>query len=186
MPSASPRRRTRSGSAPAAASSSSSSSKAPTRRRGPRASATRTSSTTPVGLPIGQLVGALGGGLLTVVVDAGGPPVDDVTLAEPASGVFGQAGDLLLGVGVERPGDAAALVEGAAAVDSGAVVLRRSAARNQRVRTAAARFGVSLVELADHASWAHVVWLLRGVLDRAASGPAVRAGEHDDTPGCCR
>ena len=147
----------------------------PSAPRRSRASTTRTSSTTPVGLPIGRLVGALGGGLLTVVVDAGGPPVDDVTLAEPGSGVFGQAGDLLLGVGVERPGEASALLEGAAAVDTGAVVLRRAAARNQQVRAAAARLGVSLVELADHASWAHVVWLLRGVLDRAASGPAVRA-----------
>src|SRR5947209_10914468 len=91
--------------------------------RNSRAASTRTSSTTPVGLPIAQLVGALGGGLLTVVVDAGGPTVDDVTLAEPASGMFGQAGDLLLGVGVERAADAVALLEGAAAVASGAVVL---------------------------------------------------------------
>src|SRR6478672_1461196 len=139
-----------------------------------RASATRTSSTT-VGLSIAQLVGSLGGGLLTMVVDAGGPPVDDVTLAEPGSGGFGQMGDLLLGVGIERPTEAAALLEGAAASGSGAVVLRRAAARSRQVRAAAARVGVSLVELADHASWAHVVWLLRGVLDRAASGPALRA-----------
>jgi DNA-binding PucR family transcriptional regulator len=124
---------------------------------------------------VSQLVGTIGGGLLTVVVDAGGRTVDDVTLAEPGSGVFGQAGDLLLGVGVDRPADATALVEGAAGVDVGAVVLRRGAARNQQVRAAASRHGVALVELADHASWAHVVWLLRGVLDRAASGPAVRA-----------
>src|SRR6478672_6144904 len=137
--------------------------------------ATRTSSTSSVGLPVAQLVGTIGGGLLTVVVDAGGRTVDDVTLAEPGSGVFGQAGDLLLGVGVDRPADATALLEGAAAVDCGAVVLRRAAARNPQVRAAAARFRVSLVELADHASWAHVVWLLRGVLDRAASGPALRA-----------
>ncbi|WP_404389003.1 PucR family transcriptional regulator [Humibacillus xanthopallidus] len=156
----------------------------PTSRSAPRspsrptrstAEATRTSSTTPVGLPINQLVGALGGGLLTVVVDAGPATVDDVTLAEPGSGVYGQSGDLLLGVGVDRPAEAAALLEGAAAVGSRAVVLRRVAARNPQVRAAASRFGVGLVELADHASWAHVVWLLRGVLDRAASGPSLRA-----------
>jgi hypothetical protein len=137
--------------------------------------ATRTSSTTPVALPVNQLVGALGGGLLTVVVDAGPATVDDVTLAEPGSGVYGQAGDLLLGVGVDRPAEAAALLEGAASVGSSAVVLRRVAARNPQVRAAATRFRVGLVELADHASWAHVVWLLRGVLDRAASGPSLRA-----------
>ena len=134
-------------------------------------SATRTSSTTPVGLPISQLVGTIGGGLLTVVVDAGPATVDDVTLAEPGSGVYGQSGDLLLGVGVDRPAEAAALLEGAASVGSGAVVLRRVAARSPQVRAAASRFGVGLVELADHASWAHVVWLLRGVLDRAAERP---------------
>lgn len=140
-----------------------------------RSATTRTSSTTPVGLPIAQLADTLGGGLLTVVVHVGGRAVDDVTLAEPGSGVFGQSGDLLLGVGVEGTADAVALLEGAAAVGSGAVVVRRAAARDRRVRAAASRLGVSLVELAEHASWAHVVWLLRGVLDRAASGPAVRA-----------
>ncbi|WP_345506217.1 PucR family transcriptional regulator [Terrabacter aeriphilus] len=138
-------------------------------------SATRTSSTTTVGLAVNRLVDTLGGGLLTVAVAAGGATVDDVTLAEPASGVFGQAGDLLLGVGVERADDAVALLEGAASAGSGAVVLRRVAARHPRVRAAASRVGVPLVELADHASWAHVVWLLRGVLDRAASGPTLRA-----------
>ena len=143
--------------------------------RRPASPATRTSSTAPVGLPVTQLVGTIGGGLLTVVVDAAGRTVDDVTLAEPGSGVFGQAGDLLLGVGVDRPADAVALLEGASGVDCGAVVLRRGAARNAQVRSAAARYGVGLVELADHASWAHVVWLLRGVLDRAATGPAARA-----------
>ena len=41
---------------------------------------------------------------------------------------------------------------------------------------------MALVELAEHASWAHVVWLLRGVLDRAATDPAARPGgaAHDD------
>ncbi|GAA2148254.1 DNA-binding PucR family transcriptional regulator [Humibacillus xanthopallidus] len=147
----------------------------PTPARSSARSATRTSSTTPFGLPVHQLVGTLGGGLLTVVVETGPATIDDVTLAEPGSGVYGQAGDLLLGVGVDRPADAAALLERAAEVGCTAVVLRRVATRNPQVRAAAARFGVGLVELADHASWAHVVWLLRGVLDRAASGPSLRA-----------
>jgi hypothetical protein len=39
-----------------------------------------------------------------------------------------------------------------------------------------------LVELADHASWAHVVWLLRSLFDRASTGGAGRADGtvHDD------
>ncbi len=142
----------------------------------------QTRTTGPRGLPIADVVGTLGGGLLRVAVDAPGPEVDDITLAEPASGVHGQAGDLLLGVGVESPEAAVALIEAARGVGSGGVVLRRGTARHREVRGAARRLGVPLVELADHASWAHVVWLLRGVLDRAATGAAVRTDGpvHDD------
>ncbi|GAA6525168.1 helix-turn-helix domain-containing protein [Intrasporangium sp. DVR] len=138
--------------------------------------------TVPRGLALRDLVGTLGGGLLRIAVDAAGPEVDDVTLAEPESGVFGQAGDLVLGVGIESPESAIALVEGASRVGSGGVVLRRNAVRRRDVRGAAHRLGLPLVELSDHASWAHVVWLLRGVLDRAATGAAVRSDGpvHDD------
>src|SRR6478672_13304400 len=53
-----------------------------------------------------------------------------------------------------------------------------------RVSVTGASAGVdrlTLVELAEHASWAHIVWLLRGVLDRAAAeGEAGGPGGHDD------
>ncbi|EWT00945.1 hypothetical protein N865_05880 [Intrasporangium oryzae NRRL B-24470] len=141
-----------------------------------------TSSTAPRGLALADLVGTLGGGLLTVAVAAPGPEIDDITLAEPGAGVYGQAGDLLLGVGVESPERAVELLGAAVTAGSGGVVLRRSTARRREVRAAARRVGMTLVELADHASWAHVVWLLRGVLDRAASGSAVRSDGpvHDE------
>lgn len=134
------------------------------------------------GLPLTDVVGALGGGLLRVSVDARGPDVDDVTLAEPASGVFGQEGDLLLGVGIETTEAAIGLLEAGHAVSTGGVVLRRGVARQRDVRGAAHRLRVPLVELADHASWAHVVWLLRGLFDRAATGAEVRSDGpvHDD------
>lgn len=130
------------------------------------------------GIAVADVVGSLGGGLLRIGVAVEGPEVDDLTLAEPAAGVVGQAGDLLLGVGIDSSEAAADLLARAAAVGSGAVVLRRSTARRREVRAAARRSGVTLVELADHASWAHVVWLLRGVLDRAATGTTGR----DDGP----
>lgn len=127
----------------------------------------------PRGLAVTDVVGALGGGLLRIVVAGVGPEVDDLTLAEPGAGVFGQAGDLLLGVGIESAEAASALLEAAARVGSGAVVLRRATARQRPVRATARRLRVTLVELADHASWAHMVWLLRGVFDQAASGSAL-------------
>ncbi len=140
------------------------------------------SATSPRGLSLADLVGALGGGLLTLGVAAPGPEVDDITLAEPTAGIFGQAGDLLLGVGVESVEAAEQLLTAAAAAGSGGVVLRRVIARRREVRAAARRVGMPLVELTDHASWAHVVWLLRGVLDRAASGSGVRSDGpvHDE------
>ena len=142
----------------------------------------RATATSPRGLSLADVVGALGGGLLRVAVEAPGPEVDDITLAEPGSGVFGQTGDLLLGVGIESPEAAIELIEAARRVGSGGVVVRRSLARRRDVRGAAHRLGLPLVELADHASWAHVVWLLRGILDRAATGAAARSDGpvHDD------
>ena len=86
--------------------------------------------TSPRGLSLGDVVGALGGGLLRVAVEAPGPEVDDITLAEPGAGVFGQTGDLLLGVGIESPEAAIGLIEAAHGVGSGGVVVRRSLARS--------------------------------------------------------
>lgn len=129
-----------------------------------------------------DLADAIGGGLLRVGVAGAGAGIDDLTLAEPAHGVVGQRGDLVLGVAVDSADSAADLVERAGAVGAGGVVLRRGLARRRVVRDSARRSGTALVELAEHASWAHVIWLLRGVLDRAATDPAARPGgaAHDD------
>ena len=117
-----------------------------------------------------------------MVVAAGSAGIDDLTLAEPAQGLVGQRGDLVLGVAVDTPEAAADLVARAGTAGVGGVVLRRGLAKRRVVRDSARRAGVALVELAEHASWAHVVWLLRGVLDRAATDPAARPGgaAHDD------
>ena len=128
-------------------------------------------------LAVTDLVATLGG-LLALGVERDGAEVDDLTIAEPAQGIVGQPGDLVLGVGVESAEAAADLVRRAAAAGAGGVVLRRSIARRRTVRDRARRSGIALVELAEQASWAHLVWLLRGVIDRAAVGP----GRRDDAP----
>ncbi|MEP7332739.1 MAG: PucR family transcriptional regulator, partial [Terracoccus sp.] len=139
----------------------------------PPAVTTAAATAVPRGLAVVDVVGALGGGLLRTVVAGVGREVDDLTLAEPGAGVFGQPGDLLLGVGIDSAEAASDLLEAGSRVGSGAVVLRRATARQRAVRAAARRLGVTLVELADHASWAHIVWLLRGVFDQAATGSTV-------------
>lgn len=130
---------------------------------------------------VADLAAALGGGMLRVSVVGAAAGVDDLTLAEPAQGVVGQRGDLVLGVGVGDPEAAADLVGRAAEAGAAAIVLRRGLARRRVVRDSARRGQLTLVELAEHASWAHIVWLLRGVLDRAATeGEAGGPGGHDD------
>ncbi len=131
-----------------------------------------------------DLTGSLGAGLLTVAVP--GPPgaqVDDITLAEPAQGILGQPRDLLLGVGCADLEAAVELVARAGERGASGVVLRRSLARRRAVRDGARRSGTALLELAEHASWAHIVWLLRGVLDRAGTRQQpgrADAPVHDD------
>ncbi|WP_230208968.1 CdaR family transcriptional regulator [Nostocoides sp. HKS02] len=116
--------------------------------------------------------------MLTLGVPVRGAQVDDLTIAEPAQGIVGQRDDLVLGVGIETPEAAIALVRASAAQGAGGVVFRRGLGRRRGVREAARREGVALVELAEHASWAHLVWLLRGVIDRAAVG----MGRREDAP----
>jgi hypothetical protein len=128
-------------------------------------------------LAVTDLVATLPG-LLALTVPRSGAEVDDLTIAEPGHGVVGQPGDLVLGIGAVTAADAARLVADAAAAGAGGVVLRRTLARRKTVGDRARRGGVALVELAEQASWAHLVWLLRGVIDRAAVGP----GPGGDVP----
>ena len=126
-------------------------------------------------LPVTALVDTLSG-LLTLGVPAEGASVDDLTIAEPLQGIVGQRDDLVLGVAVETIEAAAALVTASAAKGASAIVLRRGLARRRAVRDRARSEGMALVELAEQASWAHLVWLLRGVIDRAAAGQNRRDG----------
>lgn len=133
-------------------------------------------------MAVDDLVVGLGGGLLLVAVGDGRTEVDDITVAEPGLGVLGQTGDLLLGIGVDTVPAAVDLLAEAADRSVAAVVLRRSTARAAEVRTAAEDGDVVLLELSDQASWAHAVWLLRGVLDRAHA-PRASSGAgpvHDE------
>ena len=134
-------------------------------------------------ITVADLAASLGGGLLSLAADVPGAEVDDLTLAEPGQGIVGQPGDLVLGVGIDKVEAAAELVRRAAEAGAGGVVLRRSLAQRRTLRDLARRRGVALVELADHASWAHTVWLLRGIIDRAGapgSPGGADAPVHDD------
>ncbi|MGY3200057.1 PucR family transcriptional regulator [Streptomyces sp. TE5632] len=127
-------------------------------------------------ITVTDLVDSLGAGFLRTVVAAGNAEVHDVALAEPGDAV-GQPGELVLGVGVADRAGAVALLERAARAAAGGVVLKGPFAGDPQVARAARELaGPALVELQPHTSWAHVVWLLRGVIDRASAPDTSRLG----------
>lgn len=129
---------------------------------------------------ISALVDAVGPALLRVVVAGDGAEVDDLTLAELDDGVVGVPGDLVLGVGIAHPERGIHLLEQVARAGAGGVVLRAPLAGHVDVVAAAERIGVALIELRAHASWAHLVWLLRGTFDRTIGAQLDGAGVHGD------
>lgn len=128
-------------------------------------------------ITVGALVEAVGSAVLRLVSPGDGRQVDDVTLAEPDSDIVGTAGDLVLGVGLTGPERALDLVERSGRAGACGLVLRAEPAQDPRVVTLARGFGLAVVELAAHASWAHVVWILRGMIDRAAAPQSPALGD---------
>jgi hypothetical protein len=126
-----------------------------------------------VQLDVADLVDSLG--LLRVVTPGRGGQVHDVVLAEPGEPA-GQPGEIVLAVGVTGPAEAVALLRRADAAGAEGVVLRAPVA--PEVAEAAAGLKPALIELQPDTSWTHVIWLVRGAIDRAyAPQPS---GTHDD------
>ncbi|MFV2216717.1 PucR family transcriptional regulator [Actinomadura sp. LOL_016] len=126
-------------------------------------------------ISVADLAGSLGPGLLRVLTDGRAGPVDDVVLAEPGEPA-GQPGDLVLGVGLTSPAEAAALLARADAAGAAAVAVKAPLA----AEVTAHGFAPALVELQPDASWAHLVWLVRGAVDRAGARLPGSPGAHDD------
>ena len=125
-----------------------------------------------------DLIVAVGPALFEVVVTGKGDgEVRDVFLADPQEPATGQPGDLVLGLGLRGAEDAVELVERCAAGSASGVVLRTTLAHEPTVVAAAERWLLTLVALQPSVTWAHVVWLLRGVIDRAAAPDSPAAGD---------
>ncbi|NKZ07553.1 PucR family transcriptional regulator [Actinomadura latina] len=124
-----------------------------------------------VKLRVADLVDSLG--LLRLVTPGRGGEVHDVVLAEPGEAA-GQPGEVVLGVGVTDPADAVALLERADTAGADGVVLKAPVA--PEVAAAARSLKPALIELQPDTSWTHVVWLVRGAIDRAYAPQGV----HDD------
>ncbi|MEV4675929.1 helix-turn-helix domain-containing protein [Actinomadura sp. NPDC049382] len=115
-----------------------------------------------VKLDVADLVDSLG--LLRLVTPGRGGQVHDVVLAEPGEPA-GQPGEIVLAVGVTGPAEAVALLERADAAGAEGVVLKAPVA--PEVAEAAAGLKPAVIELQPDTSWTHVIWLVRGAVDRA-------------------
>ncbi|WP_089010011.1 helix-turn-helix domain-containing protein [Micromonospora viridifaciens] len=128
-------------------------------------------------ITVAGVVEAVGAALLKVVVPARrGAEVRDVTLAELDEAPIGQSGDLVLGAGVTTPEQALAVIERCAETAAAGLVLKPPLAAHPEVTSSAADRDLTLVELQRHGSWAQLVWLLRGVIDRAAAPGSPETG----------
>ncbi|MER7541703.1 helix-turn-helix domain-containing protein [Spirillospora sp. NPDC127506] len=115
-------------------------------------------------IDVAGLVGSLG--LLRLVTPGRGGQVHDVVLAEPGEAA-GRPGEIVLGAGVSGPAEAVALLERADAAGADGVVLRAPLARDPEVAEVARSLRPALVELQPDTSWTHLIWLVRGAIDRA-------------------
>ncbi|UWZ39201.1 helix-turn-helix domain-containing protein [Dactylosporangium roseum] len=134
-------------------------------------------------ITVGGVVEAVGAALLKVVVADGEAEVRDVTIVEFDEAAGGQPGDLVLGAGLATPEQALVVIERCAQAGAAGLVLKPSLATHADVTSAAAERKLALVELRSHGSWAQLVWLLRGVIDRAAApgtADTAAAGVYDE------
>ncbi|MFC0530571.1 PucR family transcriptional regulator [Phytohabitans kaempferiae] len=128
-------------------------------------------------ITVAGVMEAIGAALLKIVVSGAGAEVRDVTLPEVDEAVTGQPGDLVLGAGIATPDQALAVIERCAATAAAGLVLKPPLASHPDVTSSAADHDLTVVELRSHGSWAQLVWLLRGVIDRAAGPGSPDAGE---------
>ncbi len=128
-------------------------------------------------ITVAGVVDAVGAALLKVVVPATEAEVRDVTLADLDEAATGQTGDLVLGAGVTTPDQALAIIERCSEAAAAGLVLKPPLASSPDVMASAAERNLALVELQSHGSWAQLVWLLRGVIDRAAAPGSPETGE---------
>lgn len=118
---------------------------------------------------------ALGPSLLDIIyAPENVAEVRDVFLPEPADTVHAQPGDLVLGVAVAGQDEAVRLVDASAGAGASGVIVRAGAAV-ESVAGAARRGAITLIAVGDGVPWAHMVWLLRGVIDRPPSAGSIAA-----------
>jgi hypothetical protein len=136
----------------------------------------------PPELTLGEVVEAVGVGVLELVAAPGGlaVPVADVVIFDPDEDFAAEPGDLVLAVGIDaRRPEARELLRRAGAAGAAAVVVKvRDDAPNPQLVDGAAEAGVALLAATPDVAWGQLHAMVRTVtatagLDRAQGGVAV-------------
>lgn len=109
-------------------------------------------------------------GHLEVTVRVEDVAVDDIVVMESAREHIAGPGDLVLGISLDTVKRALSAVDRLADRGAPALVIRSPLAHHESVIGAAHRRGLALVALAPNAGWAHLIQLLRDILDRSLTG----------------
>jgi hypothetical protein len=116
---------------------------------------------------VSALIDSLGGALLRQVVSGHRDQISDVTLSGDPS--FEHSGGLVLGLGIDSTAAAVDLLNRSDRTGAAAVILKAPFADDPDVARLATELGIGLVELQPQASWTHLVWLTRSVLDHSTT-----------------
>ncbi|MEV6140312.1 helix-turn-helix domain-containing protein [Nocardia sp. NPDC051990] len=130
---------------------------------------------------VSALIESLGGAVLRPVVSGNRDVITDVTLVGGDDTDLEQPGNLVLGLGIRTAAAAVELLRRSARTGASAVVLESPVVDDPSVVEAATELGVGLIELHARASWTHLVWLTRSILDHstALTGSQVRREQSD-------
>lgn len=120
-------------------------------------------------IAIETLVESLGGAMLRLLVPGRRGTVREVVLADSRDEIYPDSDVLVLCHGVRDEISALELLSRSARANASAVVLESPVSESSAVLEHAASLGLAVIELQPAASWTHVVWLARAILDHSAA-----------------
>lgn len=126
------------------------------------------------GVSLGAIVEQLGPGILQVLVAPEGLDVEvrHITLHDPAEPLRIEAGDMVLGLGIDvSQGQGTELLESMAVHGGATVAVKRRGTPLDGLVAAAERLSIALVEVSAELAWEQLYSLLRTVLASAGQSP---------------
>ncbi|NEW42206.1 PucR family transcriptional regulator [Nocardia cyriacigeorgica] len=120
-------------------------------------------------IAIDTLVESLGGAMVRLLLAGRRDTVRDVVLADSCDEIYPDSEVLVLCHGVRDEASALEVLSRSARAKATAVVLESQVAASADVLERAEALGLAVIALQPAASWTHVMWLIRAILDHSAA-----------------